>query len=158
VFEDIKGGLNMAKVSLKKTTVKKKTTKNSKKRFNKKELTLYREKLLNLKDDILNQINDIAKETFRKTQKEMSGDNSGYGLHIADAASDNYERDFNLDLVAGERKIVFQIDAALKRIDEGSYGICKVSGKPIKKARLKAIPYASCTKKCQEQIEKENKI
>ena len=125
--------------------------------LNKKDLDLYREKLLNLKDDLLSQIREQAKETFMKTQKEMSGDMSGYGLHIADAASDNYERDFSLDLVAGERKIVLEIDAALKRISEGVYGICQKSGKPIARARLDAIPYARHTKECQEELEKENR-
>jgi len=129
-----------------------------KRRFSKKDLEHFREKLLNLKDDILNQIHDISRDTFMKTQKEMSGDMSGYGLHIADVASDHYERDFSLDLVSGERKIVLEIDAALKRIDDGTYGICQMCGKVISKVRLNAVPYARYTKACQEQLERENKI
>ena len=129
-----------------------------KKIFSKKELDVYKEKLLNLKEDVLNQIRDISKETLMKSQKDMSGDISGYTLHLADVASDNYERDFNLNLVSAERKILLEIEEALQRIKEGTYGICKMSGKPIAKTRLKAIPYAKYTKKCQEQLEKENKI
>jgi len=83
---------------------------------------------------------------------------SGYGLHMADVASDNYERDFNLGIVSKERRIVMDIDAALKRIDEGTYGVCQMCGKPITKSRLKAIPYARYSKKCQEKMEKENKL
>ncbi|MBN3040152.1 MAG: TraR/DksA C4-type zinc finger protein [Candidatus Omnitrophica bacterium] len=151
----------MKKTMIKKTsqdkTNKKNKSNNIKKRFSKKELEFYKEKLLNLKDDIMNQISDMAKETFMKTQKEMSGDMSGYGLHIADAASDNYERDFSLDLVSSERKIVLEIDAALKRVEDGTYGVCLKSGKPISKARLNAIPYAKYSRKCQEEIEKEKK-
>jgi RNA polymerase-binding protein DksA len=147
-----------SKKATKTITTKKNKTTTSKARLAKKDFKLYNEKLLNLKDDILNQIREQAKETFMKTQKEMSGDMSGYGLHIADAASDNYERDFSLDLVAGERKIVLEIDAALKRIQEGVYGICEKSGKPIRKVRLNAIPYARYTKKCQEELEKENRL
>ena len=69
------------------------TGKKSKKRFSKKELEEYREKLLNLKDDTLRQIREISEDTLMKSQKDMSGDISGYGLHMADVASDNYERD-----------------------------------------------------------------
>ncbi len=152
----------MIKKASKKSTVKTKTSKaavkTSKKRFTKKDNDYYKEKLLNLKDDILSQIREQAKETFMKTQKEMSGDASGYGLHIADAASDNYERDFSLDLVANERKIVLEIDAALKRIEEGTYGICEKSGKHIKIVRLNAVPYTRHTKKCQEELENESKF
>ncbi len=132
------------------------TGKKSKKRFSKKELEEYREKLLNLKDDTLRQIREISEDTLMKSQKDMSGDISGYGLHMADVASDNYERDFNLDMVSSERKIVLEIDEAIKRIDDGTYGICQMSGKPISRSRLKAIPYARYSKKCQEKIEQEN--
>lgn len=137
---------------------KKVSTKKIKRRFSKKELDFYREKLLNLKDDILKQMREISEDTLMKTQKDISGDISGYGLHLADVASDNYERDFNLSLVSKERKIIMEIDEALKRIDEGTYGICQMSGKPIAKSRLKAIPYARYTKKCQEKLENENKL
>jgi len=133
-------------------------TKVIKKKFSKKELKFYRERLLNLKDDILEQIREISEDTIMKSQKEMSGDISGYGIHIADVATDNYERDFNLNLVSNERRIIMQIDEALKRIEDGTYGICQMSGKPISKSRLKAIPYAKYSKKCKEKIEKENKM
>jgi len=129
-----------------------------KRRFTKKELELYRERLLNLKDDTLRQMREISQDTLMKTQKDMSGDMSGYGLHMADVASDNYERDFNLSLVSNERRIVLEIDEALKRIDDSSYGICQMSGKPIAKTRLKAIPYAKYSKKCQEKIEKQGSV
>lgn len=129
-----------------------------KRRFTKKELGLYRERLLNLKDDTLKQMREISEDTLMKTQKDMSGDISGYGLHMADVASDNYERDFNLGLVSNERRIVMEIDEALKRIDDGSYGICQMSGKPITISRLKAIPYAKHSKKCQEKIEKQGSV
>jgi RNA polymerase-binding transcription factor DksA len=97
-----------------------------KKSFTKKELKIYKEKLLNLKDDILNQIRDISQNTLMKSQKDLSGDISGYTLHMADVASDNYERDFNLGIVSGEREVLLEIDEALKRIEDKSYGICKM--------------------------------
>jgi RNA polymerase-binding protein DksA len=137
----------------KKTTAKKKTTK--KKRFLKKELNAYREKLLDLKDDIMKQIQEISDESLRKSQQEASGDISAYSLHLADRASDSYERDFNLGLVSSERRIVMEIDEALKRIDENQYGFCQMCKKPIAKRRLDAIPYARYGTKCQQKIETE---
>lgn len=149
----------MIKKTVKKTkSVKKVSVKKTKRRFLKKDLDSYREKLINLKDDTLKQIREISQDTLMKTQKDMSGDMSGYGLHMADVASDSYERDFNLGLVSSERIIVMEIDEALKRIDDGSYGICLISGKPIKKSRLSAIPYAKHSKKCQEKLEKEGSV
>jgi len=141
-----------------KKTVKKTSSKKLKRRFSRKEFNIYREKLINLKDDTLKQMREISQDTLMKTQKDMSGDISGYGIHIADVASDNYDRDFNLSPVSNERKIVMEIDEALKRIDDGSYGICQMSGKPISKTRLNAIPYAKYSKKCQEKLEKEGTV
>ena len=129
-----------------------------KRRFTKKDLDFYKEKLFNLKDDVLNQIRDISKDTLMKSQKDMSGDISGYGIHIADVATDNYERDFNLSLVSNERNIVMDIDAALKRIVDKSYGICEMCKKDIAKSRLDALPYAKYCRKCKEKAEKENKV
>ena len=137
---------------------KKQPVKISKSQFSKRDLDICREKLLNLKDDFLKQMKEISEDTLMKTQKDMSGDISGYGLHIADVASDNYERDFKLGLVSNERKIVMDIDEALKRIDENTYGVCHECAKPVAKSRLKAIPYAKYCKKCQEKIESEKNI
>lgn len=129
-----------------------------KKRFAKKELDFYKEKLFNFKDDVLAQIRDISKDTLMKSQKEMSGDISGYGIHLADVATDNYERDFNLGLVSNERIIVLDIDAALRRIEDKTYGICDTCKKSIAKNRLNAIPHAKYCRKCKEKVEKEEKV
>ena len=129
-----------------------------KKRFAKKDLDFYKEKLFDLKDDVLSQIRDISKDTLMKSQKDMSGDISGYGIHLADVATDNYERDFNLSLVSNERRIVMAIDAALKRIEDKTYGVCDLCKKHITKSRLDALPHAKYCVKCKEKLEKENKV
>jgi RNA polymerase-binding protein DksA len=128
------------------------------KRFTKKDLDMYKEKLLNLRDDIFSQMKDLSEETLMKSQKDISGDISGYSIHMADVASDHYEREFNLGLVSNERRTLMEIDEALKRIEEKTYGLCLMCEKPIAKRRLNAIPYASCCKKCQEKLEKEERI
>ncbi|MCF7895113.1 MAG: TraR/DksA family transcriptional regulator [Candidatus Omnitrophica bacterium] len=140
------------RTTAKKTTAKKKS---KKKRFLKKELGVYREKLLDLKDDLTKQIQEISDESLRKSQQEASGDISAYSLHLADRASDAYERDFNLGLISAERKTIMEIDEALKRIDDNEYGFCQMCKKPIAKRRLDAIPYARYGTKCQKKIEKD---
>ncbi len=128
------------------------------KRLRAKDLKKFKEILINFKESLLDKIRDISADTLMKSQKDISGDISGYSLHMADVASDNYEREFNLDLVSNEHKILFQIDEALKRIEDKSYGICLLCNKNITKGRLKAIPYARYCAKCREKLEKENRI
>jgi len=123
-----------------------------------KELKEYKEKLINLKEEVMGKIREISEDTLMKSQKDISGDMSGYGLHIADVASDNYERDFSLGLVSDERKVLLEIEEALKRIEAKDYGICQVCAKAIAAIRLKSIPYVKYCKKCQEKMEKENKL
>ncbi len=143
------------KVTKKKSV--KKTTRKKKQRFSKKDLNAYREQLLDLKDDLMKQIQEISEESLRKSQQEASGDISAYSLHLADRAGDSYERDFNLGLVSAERRTVMEIDEALKRIDDNEYGFCQMCKKPIAKRRLKAIPYARYGTKCQQKIEEEER-
>lgn len=134
-----------------------KPAKKIKTNLSKQELGVYKEKLINLREDILNQIKDISDDTLMKSQKDISGDMSGYSLHMADMASDNYDREFSLGIVSSEREVLFEINEALKRIEEGTYGICQISGKPISKIRLNAIPHARYSKEVMEKLEKENK-
>ncbi|MDD5069112.1 MAG: TraR/DksA C4-type zinc finger protein [Candidatus Omnitrophica bacterium] len=128
-----------------------------KKKFPKKELNEYKEILLNLREDLMQQIRDISEDTLMKSQKEMSGDMSGYSLHLADMATDNYEREFNLGLVSNERKHLLEIEDALKRIEEDDYGFCHSCQKLISKIRLKAVPFSKYCKRCQEKLESETR-
>ena len=74
-----------------------------------------------------------------------TGESSNMPIHMADVGSDAYEQDLKLGISASERERIMEIDAALQRIAEGSYGICERSGKAIRKARLKAKPWARWT-------------
>ncbi|MDP2923355.1 MAG: TraR/DksA C4-type zinc finger protein [Candidatus Omnitrophota bacterium] len=129
-----------------------------KKKLNKPELDAYKEKLINFKEEILDKIREISEDTLMKTQKDISGDISGYSLHIADAATDNYERDFSLGLVSDERKVLLDVEEALKRIEAKTYGFCLMCEKHIAGIRLNAVPHTKYCKKCQEKLEKGNKI
>ncbi|MFA4983871.1 MAG: TraR/DksA family transcriptional regulator [Candidatus Omnitrophota bacterium] len=125
-----------------------------KKKFNKKELAEFKKIILKKKEDILEEIKSISEDVLKKSQKDASGDISGYSYHMADVATDNYDREFSLGLASNEMEVLYVLDDALKRIDEGSYGICEDCKQPISKTRLKALPQASLCIKCQEKREK----
>src|SRR5207244_5239091 len=115
-----------------------------------------KEKLLNLRDAMVDSMAGVAQDT-RRSRAEGS-EASAFGMHQADAGSDAYDRDFALSLLSQEQDALYEIDQALKRIDLGTYGICEMSGKPIPHARLEAIPFARFTVECQSQLEKQNKM
>lgn len=125
-----------------------------KKKFNKKELADFKKIILKKKEDILEEIKSISEDVLKKSQKDASGDISGYSYHMADVATDNYDREFSLGLASNEMEVLYVLDDALKRIDEGTYGICEDCKQPISKTRLKALPQASLCIKCQEKREK----
>ncbi|MBN1353580.1 MAG: TraR/DksA C4-type zinc finger protein [Candidatus Omnitrophica bacterium] len=123
-------------------------------KFSKKDLKIYKNLLLKKKLSILDGLDNITKEALKKSQREASGDLSGYTYHMADMASDVYDRDLLLQLASGEREILFAVDEAIKRIEEGEYGYCLNCKKKIANARLKAIPHTPYCRDCQEKAEK----
>jgi DnaK suppressor protein len=125
-----------------------------KKKFNKKELAEFKKIILKRKDEILDEIKHISEDTLKKSQKEASGDISGYTYHMADVATDNYDREFSLGLASNGRKIFYELDDALKKIEDSTFGICEDCKSLIAKNRLKAVPYARLCVKCQEKREK----
>jgi RNA polymerase-binding protein DksA len=115
----------------------------------------YRELLLKKKQAILDEIERISADA-KLSPKEASGDISAYTLHMADVATDAYDREFSLGLASNGRRVIQIIDEAIKRIDEGTFGLCQDCGAKIGKARLKALPYAWLCIKCQEKVEKKD--
>jgi RNA polymerase-binding transcription factor DksA len=114
-----------------------------------------RQKLLQLRDAMVDSMAGVAQDTLRS--RAEGSEASAFGMHQADAGSDAYDRDFALSLLSQEQDALYEIDQALKRIDLGTYGICEMSGKPIGHPRLEAIPFARFTVECQSQLEKQNK-
>lgn len=125
-----------------------------KKKFTKKDLKEFKKIVLKKKEEILDELKHISDDTLRKSQKEASGDISGYTYHMADVATDNYDREFSLGLASDERKFIYELDDALKRIEDGSFGICDECKSSITKIRLKAVPSARLCIKCQQKREK----
>ena len=120
----------------------------------KQEMLKYKKLLIQIREGISGDISHITKENL-KSQKESSGDLSGYSLHMADMASDSYDRELSLNIAGGEQEIVYDIDDALKRIEEGSFGQCISCSKKIPQKRLNAVPYAKYCIQCKSKEEKD---
>ena len=110
--------------------------------------------ILKRKEEILEEIKHISEDTLKKSQKDASGDISGYTYHMADVATDTYDREFSLGLASNEQKSLYELEDALKRMDEGTFGVCEECKSLITRVRLKAVPYARLCLKCQEKKEK----
>lgn len=79
---------------------------------------------------------------------------TGYSQHQADQGTDDFDRTISLEVTSREYGILRQIDRALEKIEENTYGVCDITGEEIPRARLEAVPYATMTVKAQEQLEK----
>lgn len=115
--------------------------KKAKSRLTPDDLTIFRELLLQKRREVMSAIDGMETEALRTN----SGESSSMPIHMADIGSDTYEQDLQLGISASERERIIEIDAALNRIAEGTYGICELSGKAIRKARLRAKPWARMT-------------
>lgn len=117
------------------------------------ELKKYKGLLLKLREEVDGQLSHITENTLKKSQRDASGDLSGYSFHMADMASDDYERDFSLGRATEEQKVLYSIDEALRRIEDGTYGNCLQCSKQISKKRLKALPFTELCIECQKAKE-----
>ena len=101
--------------------------------------------LLRLREDLSRGIQQLTAEACEESPR--------YSMHMADAATDSFERDLVLCLVSFEQEGLYEIDAALKRIEDGTYGICELTGKPIPWERLAAIPWTRFSIEAENQLE-----
>lgn len=110
--------------------------------------------LLELRRHVLTQLGEHTEETLLKSAKDDSGDLSGYGQHMADAGTDTFDRDFALSLVSSEQEALSEIEAAIKRVHDGTYGVCELTAKPIAKERLLAVPFTRYSAEAKKQVER----
>ena len=119
--------------------------------LNSKDLEHFRDLLLQKRREIVGDMSQMEREALRSA----SGSNlSNLPLHMADMGTDNYEQEFTLGLVEKDRVILREINSALAKIMDGSYGICEGTGKPISKVRLEAQPWARFSIEYARQMEK----
>ena len=126
----------------KKATTRKKTSSKNNKTLTAAEIEHFKEMLLKKRYEIVGNVNEIKDEALNKSRLDASGDLSSMPIHMADIGSDNFEQEFALELMDSERKLLREIDDSLERIEQGIYGKCGGTGKPISKARLEAKPWA----------------
>ncbi len=113
--------------------------------------------LVELRDHLIDGVNFLASDNLKRTHREASGELSGYSLHMADAGTDNFDREFALSLVSSEQEALYEIEEALKRLEQSTYGLCGNCEKPIRKERLEAVPFARLCIQCQSGIEKDRR-
>lgn len=109
----------------------------------------FKKRLEEMRAQMTNLIRDTSEDT-----KRASDETKGYSQHQADEGTDDFNRTVSLAVTSKEFGVLRQIERALDKIDEGTYGICDITGEEIPLARLEAIPYATMTVKAQERMEK----
>jgi len=132
-------------VAQKRKKVTRKTTRKTAKkkiRLTAADIARFRDLLLEKRREIIGNVNEMEGEALKKSRLDASGDLSSMPIHMADIGTDNYEQEFALDLMDSERRLLHEIDDALGRIAQRTYGVCEGTGKPIPKARLQAQPWA----------------
>jgi len=110
--------------------------------------------LIDMRKKLTEDIELHSEESLKRSAKEDSGDLSAYGQNMSDGGLNTFDRDFVLSLVSSEQEALTEIDAAIKRIHDGTYGICETTGKPIPKDRLMAVPFTRHCAEAKKNIEK----
>lgn len=125
-----------------------------KKILTKSQLQDYKKILENVRDRVVDEIRFLAGDNLNRSPRDSSGDLSSYSLHMADQGTDNFDREFALNLVSSEQDVLYEIDDALRRVEMGTYGVCEGCNKAIEKARLMALPFAKLCIVCKSEAEK----
>jgi DnaK suppressor protein len=107
----------------------------------------YYDRLTELRDAIRGRQSDLTKDALEENPK--------FGTHLADAGTDSYDRDFALGLLSSEQDAFYEIEEALDRIRNRTYGICELTGQPIEPSRLEAIPWTRFSAAAEKQLERE---
>jgi len=124
------------------------------KKLTKKQLQHFKDKLLAEKQKALEEMGELQQSNLKQSISDSAGENSRYSYHLGDVASLSCGREFSMGLAERQQKYLEQIDDALARIEDGSYGICKVTGDPIDLERLEEVPVAKYSVKGKEILER----
>ncbi len=116
----------------------------------KKDLERFRAILVKKRAQLVGDVSQMENEALQG----QSGSLSNLPQHMAEQGSDTYDQSLALDLAAADRKMIKEIDDAIKRIDQGTYGVCELSGKPIKMERLEELPWARYTIEAARELER----
>lgn len=126
----------------------------TKMRLTKEELNYFRGLLIEERDNVISDLKYLNDENLKQTIADSTGESSHYSNHLGDAAALSYEREFAMTLSERHGKYLEQIDDALQRVQDGTYGICMVTGKIIPKERLEAVLVAKYSVEGKEILKK----
>lgn len=114
----------------------------------------FKKQLEQLRADLSNGLQHLSENNLNRSQRESSGDLSGYSYHMADVGTDNFGREMELNIASNENERIRLIEEAIERIEEGTYGECSVCDGKINVERLEAVPYAKLCIECARELEK----
>lgn len=118
--------------------------------FTKDKLDYFRAILVRKRAELLGDVSHLEEEALRGE----SGALSNMPQHMAEQGSETYEQSLHLDLAAAGSKLIKEIDDAIKRIDAGTFGICELTGKPIRVERLEELPWARYSIEAARELER----
>jgi DnaK suppressor protein len=121
--------------------------------MSKSQLEHFRQRLMAEKQRVLEEMGELTSGTFMKSISDEAGENSRYSYHLGDVASLSYGREFSMGLAERQQNYLEQIDEALQRVQEGTYGICKVTGEQIPTERLEEVLVAKYSVRGKELLE-----
>jgi len=121
--------------------------------FSDEELDHFKELLLQRRREAKDEIEQMRRQV--EQAKEQSGDNTAYGVHMADAGTDAMEREKLHLMIARQQKYIGYLERALERIENKTYGVCRVTGEPISKERLEAVPHTEISIEAKRQEKRE---
>ncbi len=107
-----------------------------------KDIEQFEQMLLEKRAQLRGDVETLHNDALGNNRQEAAGNLSSMPIHMADLGTDNYEQEFTLGLIEGERAVLREIEEALERIRQGTFGVCLGTGQPIGKARLRARPWA----------------
>lgn len=114
----------------------------------KSEIEAFKKQLEDMKAQLTQSLKSVSEDV------KSSEEPKGYSQHQADEGTDDFDQRISIEVSTKEQGLIRQIDRALEKIEDGTYGVCDVSGDEIPKKRLEAIPYATMTVQAQEKYEK----
>lgn len=117
----------------------------SRKKLTAKQLAQFKEQLLTLRERVSGEYTALSRDNLEANQRDAS---------LSDQGTDTFDREMELNMMGSEQEVLFEIDAALRRIEKGLFGVCELTGDPIPLERLKALPYVRYTVEAQSELEK----
>ena len=110
-----------------------------------KEIREFKDVLLALRERVSGEYSILSRDNLEANQRDPS---------LSDQGTDTFDREMELNMMGSEQEVIFEIDAALRRIEKGTYGVCELTGQPINFERLQALPYVRYTVRAQSELEK----